>query len=128
MNFSQWTGQAIISVRGIADQEHFVTSDPLVGVYVDGVYIARQQGALLDLIDLERIEVLKGPQGTLFGKNTVGGAISILSKKPKGEGDGYLKVTAGEDERVNLQGSYDFSITDDLSLSLSGYTRGEIVC
>ena len=120
VNFSQWTGQAIISVRGIADQEHFVTSDPLVGVYVDGVYIARQQGALLDLIDLERIEVLKGPQGTLFGKNTVGGAISILSKKPKGEGDGYLKVTAGEDERVNLQGSYDFSITDDLSLSLSG--------
>ena len=120
VNFSQWTGQAIISVRGIADQEHFVTSDPLVGVYVDGVYIARQQGALLDLIDLERIEVLKGPQGTLFGKNTVGGAISILSKKPQGEGDGYLKVTAGEDERVNLQGSYDFSITDDLSLSLSG--------
>ena len=120
VNFSQWTGQAIISVRGIADQEHFVTSDPLVGVYVDGVYIARQQGGLLDLIDLERIEVLKGPQGTLFGKNTVGGAISVHSKKPQGEGDGYLKVTAGEDERVNLQGSYDFAITDDLSLSLSG--------
>ena len=120
VNFSQWTGQAIISVRGIADQEHFVTSDPLVGVYVDGVYIARQQGGLLDLIDLERIEVLKGPQGTLFGKNTVGGAISVHSKKPQGEGDGYLKVTAGEDERMNFQGSYDFAITDDLSLSLSG--------
>ena len=120
MNYSQWTGQAIISVRGIADQEHFVTSDPLVGVYVDGVYIARQQGALLDLIELERIEVLKGPQGTLFGKNTMGGAVSIHSKRPRGDGDGYLKVTAGEDERVNLQGSYDFAVGEDMSLSLSG--------
>lgn len=120
MNFSQWSGQAVISVRGIADQEHFVTSDPLVGVYVDGVYIARQQGGLLDLIDLERIEVLKGPQGTLFGKNTIGGAISIHSKTPTGDGDGYLKVTAGEDERVNFQGSYDLAVTGELSLSLSG--------
>ena len=120
MNFSQWNGQGIISVRGIADQEHFVTSDPLVGMYVDGVYIARQQGALLDLVALERIEVLKGPQGTLFGKNTVGGAVSIHSKKPRGEGDGYVKVTAGENERINFQGSYDFGISENLSLSLSG--------
>ena len=119
VNFARNLGQAVISIRGIADDELLVTSDPLVGVYVDGVYVARQQGALLEMVDAERIEVLKGPQGTLFGKNTLGGAVSIISKKPQGEGDGYVKVTAGEDDRVNFQGSYDFGLTDDLSLKVS---------
>lgn len=120
VNFSRTNGMAVISIRGFADDDPTPTSDPLVGVYIDGVYIARMQGALLEMVDAERVEVLKGPQGTLFGKNTVGGAISIISKKPRGEGDGYVKVTAGEDERVNFQGSYDFGITDDLSLIVSG--------
>ena len=119
VNFARNLGQAVVSIRGFGDDDVLVTSDPLVGVYIDGVYIARQQGAMLEMVDAERIEVLKGPQGTLFGKNTMGGAISIISKKPRGEGDGYVKVTAGEDERVNFQGSYDFGLTDDLSLMVS---------
>ncbi|PMX04852.1 TonB-dependent receptor plug domain-containing protein, partial [Pseudomonas sp. GW460-12] len=64
-----------------------------VGIYVDGVYIGRQHGLNAALFDLERIEVLKGPQGTLFGRNTEGGALSIVSKAPSGVFD--MRVTAG---------------------------------
>ena len=120
VSFSRNLGIAVLSVRGITDEDLLVTSDPLVGMYVDGVYISRLQGGFLEMMDAERIEVLKGPQGTLFGKNTVGGAISIISKTPQGDSSGHLKAAGGEDEHFNLQGSYDFSITDDLSLRLSG--------
>ncbi len=120
VSFSRNLGIAVLSVRGITDEDLLVTSDPLVGVYVDGVYISRLQGGFLEMVDAERIEVLKGPQGTLFGKNTVGGAVSIISKTPQGDGNGYLKAAGGEDGHFSLQGSYDIGITDDLSLKLSG--------
>ncbi len=75
---------AAIYIRGIGQKEFLPTTEPGVGVYVDGVYIARSVGALLDLVDIERVEILRGPQGTLFGRNTIGGAISITSRKPDG--------------------------------------------
>jgi iron complex outermembrane receptor protein len=68
--------------RGVGQRDAFVTLDPGVGIYVDDVYVARGQGALLPTLDLERIEVLRGPQGTLYGKNTIGGAIKLVSEKP----------------------------------------------
>ena len=69
-------------IRGIGQPDALQTFDPAVGVYVDGVYLSRIQGALLNLFDVERVEVLRGPQGTLYGKNTIGGAVNIVSKKP----------------------------------------------
>ena len=72
-------------IRGIGQTDFIITSDPGVGLYVDGVYVARSTGGTLDLSDVERIEVLRGPQGTLFGKNTIGGALNITTRKPNHE-------------------------------------------
>ena len=69
-------------IRGIGQPDALQTFDPAVGVYVDGVYMSRIQGALLNLFDVQRVEVLRGPQGTLYGKNTIGGAVNVVSKKP----------------------------------------------
>ncbi|MES2054595.1 MAG: TonB-dependent receptor [Pseudomonadota bacterium] len=73
---------ANIFIRGIGQPDALQTFDPAVGIYVDGVYISRIQGALFNLFDVERIEVLRGPQGTLYGKNTIGGAVNVVSRKP----------------------------------------------
>ncbi|WP_372749057.1 TonB-dependent receptor [Litorivivens sp.] len=74
-----------IGIRSVASGETALAIDPTVGIYQDGVYIARSTGAAFDIVDLKRIEVLRGPQGTLFGRNTIGGAINVITEKPKGE-------------------------------------------
>ena len=89
-------------LRGIGQSDHMVTTDPGVGLYIDGVYVGRNQGAALDLLDLERVEVLRGPQGTLFGKNTIGGAVSLVSRKPSMENGGELELTLGDEGRFNV--------------------------
>lgn len=76
---------ARIYVRGVGVNDHVVTLDGAVGIYMDGVYIARNTGLAFDVTDLERIEVLRGPQGSLWGRNTTGGAINLISKRPSGE-------------------------------------------
>ena len=89
-------------LRGIGQSDHMVTTDPGVGLYIDGVYVGRNQGAALDLLDLERVEVLRGPQGTLFGKNTIGGAVSVVSRKPSMENGGEVELTLGDEGRFNV--------------------------
>ncbi len=74
-----------IFIRGIGDQEPVLTSDAPVGIYVDGIVLGRSTGAVFDLVDLERIEVLRGPQGTLYGRNTIGGAVNFITAKPARE-------------------------------------------
>lgn len=76
------TANAAIFIRGIGESDTVLTADSPVGVYVDGVVLGRTSGAIFDLVDLERIEVLRGPQGTLYGRNTTGGAVNLISKKP----------------------------------------------
>src|SRR6185436_18641455 len=85
LNLVQGRGSASsanIYIRGIGQPDALQTFDPGVGVYVDDVYISRIQGALFDVYDLDRIEVLRGPQGTLYGKNTIGGAIKLVTREP----------------------------------------------
>jgi iron complex outermembrane receptor protein len=99
MNFTPYpssSNELILYMRGqgVADPEQ-ITQDGSVGVYEDGFYIARPQIATFDLADVERVEVLRGPQGTLYGRNTVGGAINIISEKPTGELDFKAEATLG---------------------------------
>ncbi len=125
LNIVQGRGSAAsanIFIRGIGQPDALQTFDPAVGVYVDGVYLSRIQGALLSLGDVERIEVLRGPQGTLYGKNTIGGAISIVSRKPdldtfKAEASGQY----GSYNQILLNGYVSAPlVADKLALSVAG--------
>ncbi|MBT3410112.1 MAG: TonB-dependent receptor [Halieaceae bacterium] len=121
-SFGGASNSAAIYLRGVGQKEFLPTSEPGVGLYVDGVYIARSVGAVLDLIDIERLEVLRGPQGTLFGRNTIGGAISITTVKPDigGEFSGKVGAAYGTDDRLNLKGSVDIPIGSTVGLRVSG--------
>ena len=101
-------------IRGIGQTDFNQNTEPGVGIYVDGVYIARSVGSALQLVDLEKIEVLRGPQGTLFGRNTIGGAISLTTKKPSSEAGGYATATVGSDLLLQFKGSVDAPITDKI--------------
>src|SRR5258708_243411 len=85
----------VIYIRGIGQNDSLAFADPGVGVYVDDVFIARSQAALLDVFDVERVEVLSGPQGTLYGRNTIGGAIKFISTEPPDKFGAYVEAGAG---------------------------------
>lgn len=106
-------------IRGIGSDDFAFNIDPGVGIYLDGVYLARTVGANQDLMDVERIEVLKGPQGTLFGRNTIGGAISIVTRDPGREFRGMGDVTLGRFNLLQVRGSVDLPIAESLGSTLS---------
>lgn len=110
---------AVIYIRGVGQNDFLQTLDPGVGVYVDGVYMGRTIGSVLDLVDPERVEVLRGPQGSLFGRNTIGGAISLSSKDPSDEFEGYIKATTGAFNRIGVQGSVNVPFSDTFKARVS---------
>ena len=83
-----------------------------MGIYVDEVYLGRSAGAVFDMIDIGQVEVLRGPQGTLFGRNTIGGAISISTKKPENLVAGKFDVKFGNDGRQNVRGMLNLPISE----------------
>ena len=108
-----------IAIRGISSAEPALTVDPAVALYMDGVYIARSAGAAFDIVDLERIEVLRGPQGTLYGRNATGGAINLISQKPKGEFGFKQLLSSGNDGYFRSQTTVDTPTWNNASAKLS---------
>lgn len=125
LNVAQVTASAVIYMRGIGSSNVFGGSDPSVTTQLDGVYIARAFGQFQDFVDIERLEVLRGPQGTLYGRNAIGGTINIISKKPADHFSGKLQLTVGNHEAVTAQGYVSGPIAGDaVSASLAAsYVR-----
>jgi iron complex outermembrane recepter protein len=117
--FSGSTAVLAASIRGIGSNDFAFNIDPGVGVYLDGVYLARSVGANQDLLDIERIEVLKGPQGTLFGRNTIGGAVSVVTSDPKKEFGGKVDLTYGRYDLLQARGSINIPLSDSLFSSVT---------
>jgi iron complex outermembrane recepter protein len=108
-----WGATLAAFIRGVGLGDNILSFEPGVPIYVDDVYMGRPQGAIFDLLDLERVEVLRGPQGTLFGKNAVGGTVRLISKKPTGDGGGFASLTVGSFKRIDARASTDVTLAAD---------------
>ncbi len=107
-------GTATVFLRGIGQINWTPTQDPKVGIYIDGVYLGRPQGAVFDLLDVDRIEVLRGPQGTLFGRNTTAGLVHIITKKPDSVFDATVRASVGNAGRLMADGLVNIPLIDDV--------------
>ena len=118
------TSSVNVFIRGIGLQDHLITTDPGVGVYVDGVYLGRQVGQNWSLANIERVEVLRGPQGTLYGRNSIGGAINIITRQPGSESGGRVMANGGTRGRFNGSFYWNAAFTDTFAASVTGtYNR-----
>jgi iron complex outermembrane recepter protein len=117
-------GSGLIAfIRGVGQTDFNYALDPGVGVYIDDVYIPTLSSSLLELIDLDRIEILRGPQGTLAGKNSIGGAIKLFSAKPTGDNSGSFQIGYGSYNSLNIRGVANIKVSDTLALRISGISR-----
>lgn len=108
------------SIRGAGQNDFNPAFEPGVGIYIDDVYYPQLTGAIFDLLDVDRVEILRGPQGTLTGRNSEGGAIKFYSKKPNGDGSGYVEASYGSRDRIGLRAAADFGLAKDLAMRISG--------
>jgi iron complex outermembrane receptor protein len=121
---SPWGRSNQVFIRGVGQGDFQFTQEPRTATYIDDVYFASVFGSVFDLLDVQQVEVLRGPQGTLFGRNAMGGAIRMVSREPTGGGTGTLEATFGDFDRVDLRGSFDQTLVEDkLFLRLSGVSK-----
>jgi iron complex outermembrane receptor protein len=129
--FDQGTGNtggsfnSQLFIRGVGQIDFLFSTDPGVGIYVDEVYLPRVVGSIMDVTDIERIEILRGPQGTLYGKNTIGGALNITSQRPGDELVLDGAVTFGSRDRLDAKLSVDIPIADTLAARLTASSRNQ---
>lgn len=135
MSYAEFApGQALVAIRGIISADDGPGMDNSIAVFLDGVYIGRQAMVNFDLYDIERIEVLKGPQGSLFGRNAIGGAINIITRMPTSSPQGHLSLTRGNYNAVRTNAYVAGELSDGLNASLSvnqrqrdGYTKNVLL-
>ena len=109
-----------VTIRGLGQRDFNPLVEPGVGIYVDDVYYPRLTGANFELMDVERVEILRGPQGTLTGRNSEGGAIRYVSKRPDGTFGGYVQGTYGSRDLMKVRGALQFPLGESLSARISG--------
>lgn len=109
------------SIRGLNNTESIATFDPPVGSYVDDIYVSRQNANNFTFFDVDRIEVLRGPQGTLFGRNTTGGAVNVIMKRPAEEFGGFVEAGVGRYSRRVLRGAVDIPVSERVLTKVSAY-------
>jgi iron complex outermembrane recepter protein len=112
-----------VFIRGIGQSDFALTTEAGVGTYVDGVYMSRSLGGVLDVLDIERMEVLRGPQGTLFGRNTIGGAINIVSAKPTDDFSGSSELQLGSFSRLYLRGTVNLPVSESLKVRITASSK-----
>ena len=112
-------------LRGLGSTETIPTFDPPVGTYVDDIYLSRQNANNLSLFDVERVEVLRGPQGTLFGRNTTGGAINVIMRQPGDTIGGYAEIGYGRYDKKMARGSIDLPLAPGFAVKVSGYWQDD---
>lgn len=123
VNVNMYGGMTFIAVRGIGLTSNQPGDDPRIAFYADDVYLARPFSASSSFFDVERVEVLRGPQGTLFGRNATGGAFSVISRRPTDDPSGYLNLTLGNYDLVQVEGAIGGPIVETLSGRLAFQTR-----
>lgn len=117
-------GNISLNIRGIGSgNPNSPSSDPANAIYVDGVYLGAAAGNGVDTMDLERVEVLKGPQGTLYGRNSTGGAVNFITKKPGAEAAAKIKAGIGSKGHESLSMRFDVPLSDTLGVAVSAYSR-----
>ncbi|MEM6909456.1 MAG: TonB-dependent receptor [Pseudomonadota bacterium] len=112
-------------LRGIGNTESIATFDPPIGTYIDDIYLSRQNANNLSLFDVNRVEVLRGPQGTLFGRNTTGGAISVFLNEPGDDFAGYAEVGYGSYDLLMGRASIDIPLADTFAVKVSGFWQDD---
>ena len=127
LNIVQGRGSADsanIYIRGLGQPDALQTFDPAVGIYLDDVYLSRIRGVLFNLFDLDRVEVLRGPQGTLYGKNTIGGAIRYITRKPSDDPYAEISIGAGDYGQYEVKATVMGPVAPTLALGASFYASG----
>ncbi len=111
------------SIRGIGQNDFNPAYEPGVGIYIDDIYYPSLTGAIFDTLDLDRVEILRGPQGTLSGRNSIGGAVKMYSSMPNGDSSGFAEGGYGSRDEISLRAAADFALTNNLFMRISGVSK-----
>lgn len=123
LQFGNFGPVAFVAIRGIGMENTTAGGDPGVAMHLDGVYIGRPVGTLFNAFDTERVEVLRGPQGTLYGRNATGGSINLITRKPGEEFEGQVEATVGDYNLRRIRGAMNIPISDSVRARIVGFSE-----